>query len=62
MHGLPVSLAPKQQYEIPFIIWSSVDNVTKNNTLITQNFVFHSVLKFLNVKSPVYNNKFNVFK
>jgi lipid A ethanolaminephosphotransferase len=23
MHGLPMKLAPKQQYEIPFLVWTS---------------------------------------
>ena len=23
MHGLPMSIAPKEQYEIPFIVWTS---------------------------------------
>ena len=25
MHGLPMRLAPKEQYEIPFIVWTSKD-------------------------------------
>lgn len=23
MYGLPLSMAPKEQYEIPFIVWTS---------------------------------------
>ncbi|MEO6315661.1 MAG: phosphoethanolamine--lipid A transferase EptA [Chitinophagaceae bacterium] len=64
MHGLPLSLAPKEQYEIPFIVWLS-DNSSKQlkpeNTL-SQNYVFHSVLNFLGVQSPVYNEELNIFK
>jgi lipid A ethanolaminephosphotransferase len=25
MHGLPMKLAPKEQYEIPFLVWTSDD-------------------------------------
>ena len=64
MHGLPLSLAPKEQYDIPFIVWTS-DNSLKqlkpDNTL-SQNYVFHSVLNFLSIQSPVYNEELNIFK
>lgn len=62
MHGLPISIAPKQQYEIPFIVWSSGGPAVKNNKFVSQNYVFHSVLRFLGIQSPVYNAKMSVFK
>ncbi|ALR29565.1 sulfatase [Chryseobacterium sp. IHB B 17019] len=62
MHGLPVSLAPKEQYEIPFIVWSSGGPAIKNDKFVSQSYVFHSVLRFLGVQSPVYNEKMSVFK
>ncbi|MFT3933709.1 MAG: phosphoethanolamine--lipid A transferase EptA [Chitinophagaceae bacterium] len=64
MHGLPVSLAPKEQYEIPFIVWLSDNSARqlKPNTTLSQNNVFHSVLNFLDVQSPVYNEGLNIFK
>lgn len=64
MHGLPLSIAPKEQYEIPFIVWLSDQNTKKYkpNTLLTQGHVFHSVLNFLNIKSPIYNEDLNIFK
>ncbi|WP_316633361.1 phosphoethanolamine--lipid A transferase EptA [uncultured Flavobacterium sp.] len=63
MHGVPISFAPKEQYEIPFIVWVS-DNSRqlKPNKTLTQNHVFHSVLNFLNIQSPVYNEEMNIFK
>jgi lipid A ethanolaminephosphotransferase len=64
MHGLPLSLAPKEQYEIPFIVWMS-DNSSKQlkpNNMLSQNHVFHSVLNFLSIQSPVYNEDLNIFK
>lgn len=64
MHGLPMSIAPKEQYEIPFIVWIS-DNSTKQlkpKQSVSQNYVFHSVLNFLDVKSPIYKEEMNIFK
>ena len=64
MHGIPISIAPKEQYEIPFIVWLS-DNSSKKlktNNNLTQNHVFHSVLNFLNIESPIYNEDMNIFK
>ncbi len=63
MHGMPLSLAPKEQYEIPFIVWVSDDSrQLKPNKILSQNHVFHSVLKFLNIQSPVYNEELSIFK
>lgn len=63
MHGLPMSIAPKEQYEIPFIVWTSDNSKQlKPNRTLTQNHVFHSVLNFLDVHSPVYNEDMNIFK
>lgn len=64
MHGVPLSIAPKEQYEIPFIVWVS-DNSSKQlkpNKVLTQNNVFHSVLNFLSIQSPIYDEKMNIFK
>ncbi|MCT3648299.1 phosphoethanolamine--lipid A transferase EptA [Elizabethkingia anophelis] len=63
MHGVPISIAPKEQYEIPFIVWvSDGSKQLKPNNTVSQNQVFHSVLNFLGVQSPVYNEKMNIFK
>ncbi|WP_264524006.1 phosphoethanolamine--lipid A transferase EptA [Flavobacterium sp. N502536] len=63
MHGVPISFAPKEQYEIPFIVWVSDNSKQlKANKTVSQNHVFHSVLNFLNIQSPVYNEQMNIFK
>jgi len=63
MHGVPMSFAPKEQYEIPFIVWVSDNSKQlKANKTLSQNHVFHSVLNFLNIQSPVYNEEMNIFK
>ena len=63
MHGVPISIAPKEQYEIPFIVWSSdTSKQVKAHRTVCQNHVFHSVLNFLGVQSPIYNEEMNIFK
>ncbi|AZA84760.1 phosphoethanolamine--lipid A transferase EptA [Chryseobacterium lactis] len=63
MHGMPLSIAPKEQYEIPFIVWvSDSSQQLKPNTTLSQNHVFHSALHFLGIKSPVYKEDMNIFK
>ena len=63
MHGVPLSIAPKDQFEIPFIVWTSENSKqVKNEKQLTQNNVFHSVLNFLNIKSPIYDENINIFK
>jgi lipid A ethanolaminephosphotransferase len=63
MHGIPKAIAPKEQLEIPFIVWVSdgSKNLKPNETL-SQNHVFHSVLNFLAIESPVYDENMNIFK
>lgn len=63
MHGVPMSIAPREQYEIPFIVWmSDPAKQLKSNDVLTQNHVFHSVLHFLGVQSPIYNEALNIYK
>lgn len=63
MHGVPISFAPKEQYQIPFIVWVSDNSKQlKANKTVSQNHVFHSVLNFLNIESPVYKEEMNIFK
>ena len=74
MHGLPMKLAPKVQYEIPFFVWLS-DNyrVYKNTSarqdapegelpaVLDQHYIFHSVLNLLSIDSPAYNKDYDLF-
>ena len=78
MHGLPMKLAPKVQYEIPFLVWTSegfrdykssektVDKtLTPGETLpavLDQHYIFHSVLNLLSIESPAYNQDLDIFK
>lgn len=63
MHGVPMSFAPKEQYEIPFLVWLSDNSKQlKPNENLSQHHVFHSVLNFLNIESPVYDEGKNIFQ
>ncbi len=63
MHGLPKGIAPKTQFEIPFIVWTSEEATYKNfDNPIPQQYIFHSVLNFLAIDSEIYNEQMNIFK
>jgi lipid A ethanolaminephosphotransferase len=73
MHGLPMRLAPKVQYEIPFLVWTSErfrDYKTTSSDkekgelpeVLEQHYIFHSVLNLLSIQSPAYNKDYDIFK
>ena len=63
MHGIPIEIAPKEQYEIPFIVWvSDGSKQLKPKQKLTQYHVFHSVLDFLGIQSPIYDEQMNIYK
>ena len=67
MHGLPMKLAPKVQYEIPFFVWTSEgfrDYKAESElpAVLEQHFIFHSVLNLLSIDSPAYNKDYDIFK
>ena len=63
MHGMPMKVAPKQQYEIPFIVWNSGGNgELKQLDEVGQYHIFHSIMKFFGMTGSVYNENFNIFK
>ena len=75
MHGVPLKLAPKVQYEIPFFVWTSDNfreykNVSNEEeapegelpAVLEQHYIFHSVLNLLSIQSPAYNKDYDIFK
>ncbi len=67
MHGLPMKLAPKVQYEIPFFVWTSdgfrdYKADSELPAVLEQHFIFHSVLNLLSIDSPAYNKDYDIFK
>jgi len=63
MHGVPMALAPKEQIEIPFIVWHS-DKSMKIKELdeVGQYHIFHTILHFMGIESPIYDEKMNIFE
>ena len=67
MHGLPMNLAPKGQYEIPFLVWTSEnfrDYKSKDElpAVLEQHYIFHSVLNLLSIDSPAYDKEFDIYR
>lgn len=62
MHGMPKNVAPKEQFEIPFIVWQNDSNTCmKNLDTVEQYYVFHSVMNYLGINSEIYNEDMNIF-
>lgn len=64
MHGVPLQIAPKEQYEIPFLLWVSDKHQPFRDTPngVDHHFVFHTVLHWLQVSSEVYNPQYDLLK
>ena len=65
MHGLPMKLAPREQYEIPFLVWTSAHFRTYKTNLppvLEQHYIFHAVLNLLSIQSPAYNEAYDIFQ
>lgn len=63
MHGsIPYDMAPPQQTEIPFIVWSNVPGQQyKDIPLVQQYSAFHSTMGFLGLQSAVYDESMDIF-
>ena len=62
MHGMPKSMAPAEQFDIPFIVWhSDPERTIKDIELTEQYHVFHTVLSALSIDSEVYNAEYDIF-
>lgn len=63
MHGMPMAVAPKEQYEIPFIVWENGEDIeVRELNEVGHYHVFHSVLSFLGVESEIYDENMNIFQ
>ena len=62
MHGVPFSMAPREQLEIPLVLWTSDQSLQyKELPQVGQHHVFHTVLRFMGVDSPVFNEELCIF-
>jgi len=73
LHGMPYSLAPKQQTQVPMIFWGSASylkekNIDKAglakklNNQYSHDFLFHTVLGLFNVKTEAYKQQLDIFR
>jgi lipid A ethanolaminephosphotransferase len=63
MHGLPKSIAPSCQLNIPFIVWTSDDTIKIKDIKSAGHYnIYHSVLNFLGMESPIYDETRNIFE
>jgi lipid A ethanolaminephosphotransferase len=57
-----MSMAPREQLEIPFVVWTTESSRLKDLDKVGQHHVFHSVLDFFGVESPVFDESLSVFE
>ncbi len=62
MHGVPMNIAPAEQLDIPFIVWTSDNSKVKDIELAGHHNIYHSVLKFLGIKTSFYDESKNIFE
>lgn len=64
MHGTPLRMAPSEQVNIPFIVWISDNAGTKVKEISSAGHhnIYHSVLHFLGLSTPIYNESKNIFE
>ncbi len=70
LHGFPYFIAPKEQKEIPFLIWMSESlqnerkinkKCIKNRLSYSHDNLFHSVLGLFKIKIPEYVKELDIF-
>jgi lipid A ethanolaminephosphotransferase len=72
LHGMPYSIAPKEQKQVPFFMWFSGDYEAANHIdrqclkgasgdNYSHDNVFHTVLGALNIQTKVYNSDLDMF-
>lgn len=74
LHGIPYSLAPKEETTVPFIVWLSQDTISSRKIDMgclaqeslaggySQDDLFSSVLDLMNIKTKVYNSNLDIFQ
>ena len=73
LHGLPYSLAPREQKHVPMIFWGSERFFRENgmdrqalraglNAPLSHDYLFHSLLGLFQVKTEVYRPDLDIFR
>ena len=55
-------MAPKEQTEIPFIVWQDNTRPLKELEEVGHYHIFHSVMDWLDMESEFYNEELSVFE
>lgn len=63
MHGMPKNMAPDCQLDIPFIVWTSDDSLKVKDIENAGHYnIYHTVLNFLGMETPIYNEDKDIFE
>jgi lipid A ethanolaminephosphotransferase len=62
LHGFPYYIAPKEQKEIPFFIWSSFKIDVKNQDIYIHKNIMPTILKLLEAKTSNVDEKLNILE
>lgn len=63
MHGVPLSMAPDVQTDIPFIVWLSDNSMKiKNIEMAGHHNIYHTTLRFLGAQTEVYDPSKDIFE
>ncbi|GMO61930.1 MAG: phosphoethanolamine--lipid A transferase [Rickettsiales bacterium] len=64
LHGMPYKIAPDQQKQVPMIFWSNYIDLKplkkKQNSKLSHDNIFHTILKIGGVESKAYNKKLDL--
>jgi lipid A ethanolaminephosphotransferase len=72
LHGVPYSIAPKEQTHIPFLMWFSDEYQAANQVdvsclqakiqqPVSQDYLFHSILGINNIQTKIYKKELDIF-
>lgn len=70
LHGLPYSIAPREQFEVPMVLWMSHGFAASSNVStaclqgrasqpVSHDYFFHSILSMMRIKTSVYDSRFD---
>lgn len=62
LHGFPYAIAPKEQKEIPFLLWSSNEVKVKDLKEYNHKQVIHTIFNLLDVNTSLYNEELNIIE
>lgn len=61
LHGLPYSIAPDTQKQVPFFVYNENLVQSMKKTPLSHDFIFHTLLGYFGVESKIYKAKLDIF-